>query len=75
MTNRLRQIRKECGFRQQELAVRAGVSPALLVAVERYGHTPGPGVRGRIATALGVPEALVWPKEPEDPPGAEHDGG
>ena len=59
--NQLREYRTKLGIRQQELAVRAGVSPALLVAVERYGHLPGADVRARIAAAMGVSETTLWP--------------
>jgi hypothetical protein len=32
-----------------------------LSAMERWGHLPGPAVRERIAAALGVSAATIWP--------------
>ena len=60
--NQLRLWRLKLGFRQQELAALAGVSPALIVAVERYQHLPGEDVRARIAKALGVSQTTIWPE-------------
>ena len=57
--------RIKLGFRQQELAVQAGISPALIVAIERYGHLPGTDVRAKLAKALGVRESLLWPENTE----------
>lgn len=59
--NQVRRYRKELGFKQQELAVQASVSPALLVAVERYGHLPGSEVRAKLSKSLKVSEGVLWP--------------
>jgi len=61
--NWLRKYRKERGFKQQELAVVAGVSPALIVNVERYCHFPTEDVRQRISKVLGVDSSVIWPGE------------
>lgn len=45
-----------------ELAARTGVSTAIIVAVERYNLYPGPSVRERLAVALRVSEAAIWPE-------------
>ena len=59
--NKMRAWRQKLGFTQQELTQAAGVSIATIVLIERYGHLPGEDVRGRIATALGVSESVIWP--------------
>ncbi len=59
--NRVREFRKAQGLAQLALAVRAGLSPATLVAVERYDYRPTAGVRNRIAAALGREADEVWP--------------
>jgi DNA-binding XRE family transcriptional regulator len=59
--NHIRELRKRVGMGQQELSVLAGTSPAELVRIERYGHCPGSAVRQKIAAALGVSEAAIWP--------------
>lgn len=60
--NNLRQLRKQQGFPIMELAARTGVSTAIIVAVERYNLYPGPSVRERLAVALRVSEAAIWPE-------------
>lgn len=57
----LLRARQRQGLAQTALAVAAGVSPGLVCAVERYGHRPRPEVRARIARALGVEAASLWP--------------
>jgi DNA-binding XRE family transcriptional regulator len=63
MSNRLREVRSRQGLAQAGLAARARVSPALVVAVEKWGHTPGNEVQQKIATALGVSPQDIWPAE------------
>src|SRR5262245_61881400 len=58
---RLRDLRLRRQLAQVALAVVAGVSPSLVVAVERYGHRPRPETRARLARALGVSETTLWP--------------
>jgi transcriptional regulator with XRE-family HTH domain len=57
---RLRAERKRRGIALLALATRAGCSTQTLLAVERYGYSPVPTTRRRIAAALGVPVATVW---------------
>ena len=59
----LREVRQVRGLVLQALAVRAHTSPATLVAIERYGHRPGPELQTRIAEALGVPREELWPEK------------
>jgi len=61
--NNLQRLRKDLGFAQQAVAVRAGVSPTLVVAIERYGYRPTAAVQQRIAAALGCSPSEVWPDE------------
>lgn len=64
--NYVRHTRKRLGLSQLALAIRAGVSPATLVAVERYGYRPTEPVRQRIADALGRRQDALWPEEGGD---------
>lgn len=61
VANNLRTIRRSCGLAGWGLAVQAGVSPATIVAVEKHGHRPGQDTQQRIASALGVSVADIWP--------------
>ena len=60
-TNRLRELRRERELALWGLAARAGVSATTLSAVEKWGYVPSPGVRRRIAAALGVDVLAIWP--------------
>lgn len=66
MPNQLREIRVGKGCKQRELAVRAGVSAAMLCDIEKYDYRPGQAVRERIAEALVVPIDAVWPELQEE---------
>jgi DNA-binding XRE family transcriptional regulator len=59
---RLREARQERGLAIWALAVRAHTSPATIVAIERHGHVPTLDVQTRLAAALGIPIAAVWPE-------------
>jgi len=61
MVNQLKKWRAQLAYSQQELSIQAKVSPAMLVAVERYNYLPGPEVRTKVANALGISEATIWP--------------
>ena len=61
IVNQLRKWRLKLSYSQLKLSVAAGVSPAMLVAIERYGYLPGPDVRVKLANALGISEAMLWP--------------
>jgi lambda repressor-like predicted transcriptional regulator len=60
--NHLRQLRRHQGLPLYGLAVRAHVSPTIIGMVERWDYRPGPKVRQRIAAALGVAVADIWPE-------------
>lgn len=59
--NILRKWRRQLKFTQAELAGAAACSRATIILIERLNHYPGSGVRSRLATALGVSEAVIWP--------------
>jgi len=59
--NNLRMLRRRLGFSQVGLAEEAHCSRATIILVERLNHYPTSGVRSRLATALGVTVAVIWP--------------
>lgn len=56
---RLRQRRLAVGLRQADLAARAGISASYLNLIEHNRRRIGPEVLGRLASALGLPEAAL----------------
>lgn len=61
LQNEVRVTRLAQQLRQQELSVKACISPGELVLIEKYHHLPGPEVRAKLAFALGVNESQLWP--------------
>jgi DNA-binding XRE family transcriptional regulator len=61
VSNRLRELREGLGLAQQGLAVRAGVSPTLVVSIEKWGYRPSERTREKIAGALGCAPTDIWP--------------
>lgn len=59
--NNLRRWRRRLEFTQTELSGLAHCSRATIIWIERLGHYPTPGVRSKLATALGISEAVIWP--------------
>lgn len=66
MQNQLKAQRIEAGCRMRELAIRAGVSAAMLSDIERYDYHPRNATKEKIATALGVEVAQIWPSTPAE---------
>lgn len=60
--NRVREERKRQGLTQFELAKRANIHPVEIGRIERGIIKPFPGWRKRLAEALGVPEAELFPE-------------
>jgi DNA-binding XRE family transcriptional regulator len=58
--NGLRELRVSRGLSQQAVAVLAHVSPALLVAIERYDYRPTAPVQQRIAAVLKCSPSEIW---------------
>jgi lambda repressor-like predicted transcriptional regulator len=63
--NQLRPLRRAQGLPLWGLAVRARTSPGTLSAIERWGYRPGADLQQRIAAALGVTVAEIWPRVEE----------
>jgi len=63
--NNIQDFRRRRHMSQQALAVLAGTSPAIITLVEKHGHLPGEDLRKRIAEALSVTEAELWPNVSE----------
>jgi lambda repressor-like predicted transcriptional regulator len=61
VTNLLKQVRQRHALAIYGLSALSGVSPTILCAVERWNYCPGDEVRQRIAAALGVDVAEIWP--------------
>ena len=65
MASRLKEVRNAKGMAVYGLAAAAGSSPATVVFIERYGHNPRLDTKQRLARALGVDVADIWPNEKE----------
>jgi len=63
MKNLLREKRQRAGLAQQGLGVKAGVSVALIVGIEKWGYRPTPRIQARIAEALGCTPEGIWLEE------------
>ncbi len=60
--NKLKEIRRARKMPQQALAVLAGVSPSLLVMIERWSYHPSEPTCRRLAAALDVLPSDIWPE-------------
>jgi DNA-binding XRE family transcriptional regulator len=63
--NNLRKLRRAQGLSLWGLAVGVGTSTTTLSAIEKWGYRPGVDLCKRIASALGVNIADIWPEEPQ----------
>lgn len=61
---RVQALRTEKGIGLRALARQAGVAPSFMVGIEDGSRMPSPGKLGRIAAALGVPEAELQVLDP-----------
>jgi transcriptional regulator with XRE-family HTH domain len=61
MKNNLRQFRKARGISQLRLAMATGIAPCEISRIENDWIVPYPGWRKRLARALGVSEAVLFP--------------
>lgn len=59
--NRLRALRHERGMPLLGLAAKSRASTATISMIERFDYVPGNELRERIALALSVPTAAIWP--------------
>lgn len=62
MMNRLKEIRNERGLSQLRLSLLTGIAPSELSRIENNWIKPYPGWRKRLARALGVTEAELFPE-------------
>ena len=60
---RLGDLRRRRGLSLMGLAARVHASPSWVLNLEKYGHVPGLELQRRIALALGVRVADVWPDQ------------
>jgi DNA-binding XRE family transcriptional regulator len=65
--NRLKALRQACGLAQMGLAVLAKVSPNTVLSIERWGHVPSEPVQQKIAQALELTIADIWPGPDKGP--------
>ncbi len=61
---RIRQLRSERKMSQEELAFKAGISPAHLGQIERAIKNPTVDTVGKIAAALNVPMTAMFSNDP-----------
>jgi DNA-binding XRE family transcriptional regulator len=61
-SNNLRKLRQVRNLPLWGLAVRVRTSATTLSAIERWDYKPGVELQERIATALGVKVADIWPE-------------
>lgn len=61
--NRLREIRKKQGLSQLRLAYLTGIQPPIISRIENGWLKSYPGWRKRLARALKIPEAELFPPE------------
>ena len=54
MTNRIKELRKAMGYRQQDLAQALGVSRQTIIAIENNKYNPTLELAMRLARRLGV---------------------
>lgn len=66
MNSMLKSIRLAKGLPIVAVAVRARVGSGTIIAIEKHGHTPTPQTKHKIASALGVETAAIWPNDRGD---------
>jgi len=64
---RIRQLRKERGLKQKELATAAGMAPNSLYLIENSSRTPSATTVERLAEALGCGPGALFPRGPQAP--------
>ena len=63
MSNKLKEIRNQRGLSQLRLSFRTGIPPGDISRIENDWLRPYPGWRKRLARALGITEAKLFPDE------------
>jgi transcriptional regulator with XRE-family HTH domain len=70
---RLRELRTERGMTQADLARKARVTATYVSKLEAAGAAPGIDLVGKLAAALGVGVADLFPESPADPAAVPRD--
>lgn len=68
MQNIVRQLRKQAGFRQEDLAKALGVSRQTIIAMENNKYNPTLELAMRLARLLGQPVETIFFLEGEETP-------
>ncbi|WP_165681720.1 helix-turn-helix transcriptional regulator [Metapseudomonas otitidis] len=66
MQNRLKELRAEHGWSQQDLAIRLGVSRQSVIAIESGKFDPSLPLAFRIARAFGLPIEAIFSDGPAE---------
>lgn len=66
MQNRLKELRAEHGWSQQDLAIRLGVSRQSVIAIESGKFDPSLPLAFRIARAFGLPIEAIFNDAPAE---------
>ena len=60
MKNNIKQLRKEAGLRQEDMATRLGVTRQTIIAIENDKYNPTLELAMKIARLLGVPVEEIF---------------
>ena len=63
MKNRVKQLRKEAGLRQEDMAAQLGVSRQTIIAIENDKYDPTLELAMKIARLLGLPVEEIFSLE------------
>lgn len=64
MRNDIKALRKQSNLRQEDLALRCGVSRQTIIAIENNKYDPTLALAMKLASVLGIPvESLFFPDE------------
>lgn len=64
MRNDIKALRKQSSLRQEDLALRCGVSRQTIIAIENNKYDPTLALAMKLASVLGIPvESLFFPDE------------
>ena len=62
VNNKLRELRKAKGMAMLEWFAKSGVALNTIIAIEKYGYNPTANMKSRLAEALGLSVADIWPQ-------------
>ena len=64
MKNNIKQLRKQAGLRQEDMAQKLGVTRQTIIAIENDKYNPTPELAMKIARLLGRPVEEIFFLEP-----------